>query len=396
MNNTDDLRFKIIKENQEKAEVKKIDQQTDLLANLLEEKKKSNKINLKLILLILLPIIILTIGISMYYFGFLKKNNERIELLKKENITNNQKENDIYQIFSQIINTSTIENSTTNIEAVNYDETTTPSIQIAQNATNEISTSILSTINTSSATITETTSLQLQLATISVQTKDDNKSETSSLATEPHSPQKDQIIDIKIREINNQQKDSDFVYLDFPILELKLNEINDESFKKSWLELLKIQKKASEIYRISFLFNNEPLSCNFLKNYFLKPSFIEEKFKNNFLQGLSNDECYFLFYYTHTRKFPVLLFKINNDIQIVPFMRLWDKETLIKDLIETIFVGLPKGNLVRNFSLTETFEGIDYKIFYFDNDYKLIWTFYKNYLIISTSLSAFKYLVKNM
>jgi hypothetical protein len=418
----DDLRFKIIKD--ESEEFKKITKEqekkeipVEKISNLLSEHqtngqyKKRSKFFILIILVVFVVILLLTI---LYYFLKIQNNNQ------KQNLSNslNEPSKDFYQIFSEIVTTSTDQLEENKISTfstsslINNDLLITSSEVISTSTTNlafqspTSNFSFLTTTNYQMSTTNLTTKKFESFSTPTFSTVTINTSSnfstsiektksTTSTKDEPSSPDKNKKIDINIKEINSQNNTSDLIYLTFPTLKIDITNLNDESFEQALISLMKIQKKAGDIYSVVFNFNNEKLNDYFIKKFFLRPSFIEEKFKENFFDNLDKD-YYFLVYYTHTRKFPLLIFKIKNDLQIVPFMRLWDKESLIADLSKTMFIGLPKGQPIRNFTLAESYQNIDYKIAYFNNDYKLIWTIYKNHLIISTSLSAFKYLIENL
>ncbi|MCS7183756.1 MAG: hypothetical protein NZ866_00175 [Patescibacteria group bacterium] len=406
--NEDNYKFKIIKDKGEFEEIIRKDKKN--LSNLqninnINQLLKENLPRQKKIspLLIILPIFIFLIISSVLIFIFFNQQKQPSSFTQD----NGQDEENIYQIFSEIINTSSREE---NLSQITTEATATIKDNlIIDNETStqqkSFSTIVISLATPPSKEILQSTPSDLiktddnQKKIFSSEIKNEdsiNKNITSSIVNEPPSPSRDEILNIKTKEIINQGTSLGLIYFSFPILEIEVKSLNNEGFKNSWLSLMKIQKKAGKIYQIKFIFQNQTIRGDFIKNYFLNPSFfIEEKIKNNFIQSLS-DDYQILFYYTHTRKFPILIFKINNDIQTITFMRLWDKETLIKDLLLTLFSGLPKGNPIRNFTLTENYEGIDYKIAYFDNDYKLIWTIYKDYLIISTTLSGFRYIIKDM
>ena len=405
----DELKFKIIKDQPEENNFQKKLNQNHSIDNIFKEKQVSRKKSPKFLFLLAIVLVLLIIIFTFTIYSFFSSRSQKQQVSQQQ-----IKSKNIYQIFfstpSEEINLATSNStynlfqSTSSIENKNISEPSknvfpTSVIDISGTLTNNFVQDQISLINlnqpTSSQIATSQLDTQSQLLTSTNPTATLNKSTRIDISDEPPSPSKDQSIEVKIKEINNQSPSEQLLYLNFPILEVKINELNDEALKKGWLSLMKIQKKASEIYNIKFIYDNNQINSEIIKNYFLKPSFIENKYALNFLQGLGND-YYILLYYTHTRKFPILIFRINNDLQTIPFMRLWDKESLLKDLQETLLLGLPKGNLVRNFTNTENYDGIDYKIAYFDSNYKLIWTIYKNYLIISTSLSAFKFLVKNM
>lgn len=242
-----------------------------------------------------------------------------------------------------------------------------------------------STITPPQTNIIETTTITFASPTIST-TSTENQIEK----IEPPSPKSEEIKEIKVEEIPLQKTKDVILSTNLNLINIELEELNENGFKKAWLNALKIQKEAGSIYEINFLYNNSKILSELVRNYFIKPSFIEEKHSDEFKKLLVDYKI--VFYYTHTRKYPLLIFKVNNDSFAITFMRLWDKESLLKDMYN-IYLGLPKGRLIRNFTITEEYSKVKYKIAYYDNDYKLIWTIYNNYLIISTSLNAFKYII---
>ena len=374
-------------------------------------KKQTKKITLS-IKKILFGILLIFIVGSLGYLGFkykfllidlLRKKDRKSEISKPTSTTS------VEPIIKPKIVTST--------EITTLESTSTISLSSATSVLSTTSTSsgLTSTFSevTSTETTTKTTSSEkLVIATPNISTKSIATSSiqtqlTTSVATtslqktiiseekklEPPSPKSEEIKSVKKEEIP-PQKSSELKELGvFPEITISLKELNYEGIKRAWLELLKIQKEAGSLYEIKFLYEGKKVSNDLIVNYFINPTFIEKQHSQNFKENLIDYKI--LFYYTYTRKYPILIFKINNESFVITFLRLWDKETLLKDMYN-LYLGLPKGKLLRNYTITETFEGIKYNIAYYDNDYKFIWTLDNNYLIFSTSLNAFKYLIKKL
>ncbi|MGC8981620.1 MAG: hypothetical protein ACP5JU_01580 [Minisyncoccia bacterium] len=371
----EEIKFKIIKaeEGVEKPkEVEKIEKPKEKVKIHFEE-KRAIKFNF---LYLILPILI--IGGSVYFFLFYKKEKP----ITKLTVTNKEpiEETPIINPFAKTTTTIT----TTEIIAT----VSTPTEAAITVSTPTIATPTVST--PTEATPTKATS-EIVVATKTETTKITTKIEEK---LEPKSPKPEEIKEIVEKEIKPQGEKVSYFGLDFPSISIKLDSLTNDGFKDKWLDLLRIQKTAGSIYKIEFSYNNTPIDGKFIKDYFLKPSFIEEKYINDFKDSLT-DNYGILFYYTYTRKFPIIIFEIKDDFSVTTFMRLWDKESILKDF-NLLYYGLPKGKLLRNYTITENYKGIDYKIGYFDNNYKFIWTIYNNKLIISTTLSGFKGIIDKL
>jgi len=359
--------------------------------------EKRKKIPSVLIFIILIPFII--------YGGYfvLKKFNVVSKIPQKEEPREEKKEEEkiITSIFPKTtpteatvtqpgitISTASTEVAEPTITASTHAETSTS--QLIPTSSEPTSTQLTSSIISTSSTPTSATS-NLSVAT---KTKTENVSKIEEEKLEAPSPKSEEIKEVKIENIEKQGTKAIFPFLKVPEINIALDELTTNDFRIKWLNLMKIQKNAGSLYKVNFLYGNQVLPGEFIKNYFLNPSFIEKKYQESFQNSLG-DYCLILIYYTYTRKFPVIIFTIKNDEVVVPFMRLWDKESLLNDF-KNLYLGLPQGKLIRFYTITEDYEGIKYKIAYYNNDYKFIWTIYNDNLIISTSLTAFKYIIKNL
>jgi len=344
------------------------------------EIKPSYKINKKIItlltFLILIPFIVYG---GLYFFN-------KFKVAKKETQEKIQEKTENEVIITIFKKTTTTEPTSTT-----YENITTTSLPELAEAT--ITPPIATTTETTTTT-TETTTTATETTAVATETKTKEVPKVEEKKLEPPSPKPEEIKEVRIEDIEKQGTKTVFPYLKLPEINIDLDELTINDFRLKWLYLMKIQKSAGSLYKVNFYYKNQLLPAEFIKNYFLTPSFIEEKYKEAFKNALE-DHYLILIYYTYTRKFPIIIFMIKNDSVVVPFMRLWDKESLLNDF-KNLYLGLPKGKLIRFYTVTEEYEGIKYKIAYYDNDYKFIWTIYNNNLIISTSLNAFKYIIKNL
>ena len=351
--------------------------------------KPSFKINKKLLtllaFLILIPFII--------YGGFYALNKIDVfnNIFKKETPKEERGETEekiITSIFQQTTPTDIISTQTEEVATASLTQLTESTITTSTEST--ISTTSQLTTTPTLSTISTLTPLTSSAPT-KTEIKELPKAEEEKLETP--SPKSEEIKEIKIEDIEKQGTKTVFPYLKVPEINISLDELTTNDFRLKWLDLIKIQKSAGSLYKINFFYNNQVLLSDFIKDYFITPSFIEKKYQEAFKNSLG-DSYVILMYYTYTRKFPVIIFTIKDENVVVPFMRLWDKESLLDDF-KKLYLGLPKGKLIRLYTITEEYEGVKYKIAYYDNDYKFIWTIYNNNLIISTSLNAFKYIIKN-
>jgi hypothetical protein len=363
--------------------------------------KPKNRIILYISFFLIITVF-LSAGFYIYFFNkkfFKNVSNKKIEDFKKNISLEDQNNVQILEINTTTnFSTSSIENSTTSDNLSNFTTNTQQSSQKTTFETNTTSSESYSDNNPYKNlffTIYDNSSPVNSTFTTSSYTQEKNISKIEE-KYEAKSPSKNEPIVNNQKDIPLSQATSttgEYFYFNFPKIDVNIKELDYETFKKEWLNLLRFQKAAGELYEINFIYENQKLSNNFIKKYFLKPTFIEEKFTEKFFNSLG--EYSILFYYSYTRKYPLIVFKIKNDLDILSFMKLWEKESLIKDL-DILYINLPKGKPIRKYFITESYEKIDYRIVYFENDYKLIWTIYKDNLIISTSINGFKTLVKNL
>jgi len=401
----ENIDFKIIKDDNDLEKEKNIDKSEKDFAKIIFE-KKVKKPKFKIGFYIFFFLIISSFFLGIFYLNLSSKNSKNIiSNENKKNIYENiSLENKDNIQFLEIKNVTTF--TTFSIEESTHTDnlSNTNTDTIIQDSSNNTT----SQINTTSVEDNKKTNPYENLFLI----VNNNINVTNSTPTTPTVSEKKDLSKIEEKyetksppqnePIVNNQKDislsqatslGDYFYFNFPKIEIFIDELNDKHFKEKWIELLRFQKKAGELYEIKFFYKNQKINNAFIKKYFFKPTFIDERSVENFLNSLEDYSV--LFYYTYTRKYPLIIFKIKNEVNVLSFIKLWEKESLIKDL-DILYLNLPKGKPVRNYFITESYDKIDYRIVYFDNDYKLIWTLYKNNLIISTTLNGFKILIKNL
>ncbi|MCL5257745.1 MAG: hypothetical protein M1505_00730 [Patescibacteria group bacterium] len=266
----------------------------------------------------------------------------------------------------------------------------TPTTTLTVSATTSASTTSIkpvpatSTINISTSSIKTTPPVQSQPA---------QPVQPTSSTAEPKSPPANQPIPGSQTEITPQGTNA-YVPLSLPSIQIPVNALDQNSFAAAWQQALAFQKKEGSLDEINFTYQGEKLPANIVIDYFIQPSFIESKYVQYFKTYFSSNYD-IIFYYTYTRKYPILIFDLNNDLGAVPFMRLWDQSTILQDF-SNLYLGLPQGSFTRNYLVTQTFTGVNYRIAYQDNDYKFIWTIDNGKLIISSVLIGFEDIIKKL
>ncbi|KKS18851.1 MAG: hypothetical protein UU76_C0013G0003 [Parcubacteria group bacterium GW2011_GWC1_41_7] len=268
----------------------------------------------------------------------------------------------------------------------------TPETPLSPATTTHSPQSLSSATETISETLTHATSVRQKVL------PQPKATTTPTITEEPKSPAVSSKItgtQKKIQPTPAQKATTETIWLfDFAKFSFPLSDLSSRAFQKTWGSFLSKQSYAGSISLASALFEDTVAPYEFMGSYFFKPSFIEEKYAQGFRSALG-PHYEILFYYTLTRKFPIVVFQITDDTKVVPFMRLWDKESMLSDL-SPIYRNLSSAPWVRKYFVTQSFEGIDYRIAYRSDDYKLIWAIYNDKLIVSTTLSGFKILVQKL
>lgn len=214
---------------------------------------------------------------------------------------------------------------------------------------------------------------------------------------EPPSPKMVEPIQGTQKEITSQGTTTAATILaltNLPKITIPLSNLTEAGLKQGWLTTLRFQRPIGTLTQIEFNYQNQPVPVSILIDYLIKPRLADPKFSDNLKQAFA-PRATLVFYYSYTRKFPLFIVDLDNDRAAVPLLRLWDKNTMIQDL-KPLYTGLPAGKFIRNYFVSRSLAGVDYRIAFTDRDYKLIWTVYNKKLIISTSLLGFETLLKQL
>lgn len=161
----------------------------------------------------------------------------------------------------------------------------------------------------------------------------------------------------------------------------------EEAVKKSILH----QGMRGKLEWIRFIYQNRDLTGNLIQEYFLQPSFADQAQKSKFFQNLSLEYA-ILFYYTYTKKYPILVFRIKDPVFIKTFLSLWSKESLIEDS-KPFYFTLNRGRQISSFQ-EFVYRDVPYSMVKFSqNQFKFIWSIYQDFLIFSTAQAGFEELI---
>ena len=174
----------------------------------------------------------------------------------------------------------------------------------------------------------------------------------------------------------------------FDSKEIKMKELSFAEFERQIKDLLAYQETSGSLYNLNFTFNNQKIPFDFVFDYFLKPSKITSQEISNFKNEFTGNFA-FMLYYTHTRKYPILIFEIKNPNNVRLFNKNWEKMNMSNDL-KTLFLGLKPGKPLRDYFVTKENYGLTYRVFYFDNNYKVIWAITNNFLIYTATENGLK------
>lgn len=174
----------------------------------------------------------------------------------------------------------------------------------------------------------------------------------------------------------------------FPSKEINLKELSFAEFEKAINSLLVKQEAAGSIFNLEITFNNQKIPFNFVFDYFIKPSKISQEKINAFKDEFTGNFA-FMIYYGYTRKYPILIFEIKNPSTVRLFNENWEKTNMAQDL-KNLFFNLDPGKPLRNYFVTREIDSLAYRVIYFDNNLKIIWTVTPNYLIYSSTENGLK------
>lgn len=168
--------------------------------------------------------------------------------------------------------------------------------------------------------------------------------------------------------------------------------LNIDDFSKAVAKLASYQGVRDSLEWVRFIYQDKDISGNLVKEYFLQPSFADKEQINRFWQSLGSEYAV-LFYYTYTKKYPILIFKTKDSVFARTFLSLWEKESLIQDS-EPMYFTLDRGWAINNYFQKLTYQNVPYYMVKFNRNYfKLIWSVYQDLIIFSTSQSGFEKLI---
>jgi len=171
---------------------------------------------------------------------------------------------------------------------------------------------------------------------------------------------------------------SNFSFL--PFREIRLSNLDEKELTEKLKNFFLKQETSGFLINLEIISNGKRVPFSFIRDYFLKPSFTQDKsfFYNNF-----GEKYNLLIYYSLTRKHPILIVEVKNPNLIKEFNEKWEKNSLIKD-IATFFIDYPLGKLIKNFSNKEI-NKVQYRVAYFENNSSFYWLLYNNYVIYGTN-----------
>ncbi|MER3581354.1 MAG: hypothetical protein C4347_00640 [Patescibacteria group bacterium] len=263
-------------------------------------------------------------------------------------------------------------------QEVNLPELSPTSTEIqttTQNLEETTSTSILPT-STEIQTTTQTTTEKLKEPTpILPQIEETVPSINQPIVSEP-----------KAEELFKQvPKETGGTIENLPIFSLQTIDLNNYTFEEITArlkEFFKKQETKGEISSINLEVNKNKIPMITVFNYFLNPS-LKEKDKDDFVNSLTQRYNIYI-YYSYTRKHLNLIFETNDPVKVKKINENWEKTGMIKD-VKNFFLDYNQGKPLRNYFITKEVNNIPYRVIYFDNNAKFLWTVFNNYLIYGTS-----------
>lgn len=277
-----------------------------------------------------------------------------ISTLTSESITTSS----FFEESTSVISLSTETQTTSKPSTISKATTTKKSTKIKPE-NQKATTSITSSSVTSSSNL-PTTSKALQSTTTPYQTSTVNNFEVE---------ENKEILSLKEIEIFNN----------FFTYKISLKNLDLSNFNEELQKFLLKQEFNDSIYLIKFLYNENYISTDLVYNYFINHPEIKK-----FIE-----EYAFLMYYSYSRKYPVVIFKIKNVDKVKTINEKWEKSNMIKDL-SSLFWQMDPGKPTQNNFISKKFKNYSYRMLNFSNNYQLIWALEKNYLIYTSSEAAIK------
>ncbi len=289
------------------------------------------------------------------FFDFLStfsgKTSDSLEIstLTSESITTSS----FFEKSTSVISLSTETQTTSKSSTISKPTTTKKSIKI------KLENQKTTTSITSSSDL-PTTSQTLQSTTTPYQTSTANHFEVE---------ENKEILSLK--EIG--------IFNNFFLYKISLKSLDLSNFNEELQKFLLKQEFNDSIYLIKFLYNENYISTDLVYNYFINHPEIKK-----FIE-----EYAFLMYYSYSRKYPVVIFKIKNVDKVKTINEKWEKSNMVKDL-SSLFWQMDPGKPTQNNFISKKFKNYSYRMLNFSNNYQLIWALEKNYLIYTSSEAAIK------
>ncbi len=185
------------------------------------------------------------------------------------------------------------------------------------------------------------------------------------------------------------QKEFDFLNL-FSPREVSIDTLNQNIFNSSFNSFLRKQEEFGTKIYVNFVHNKQKIPYNFIFDYFFKSSKVNfQELKDNFTGNYA-----FLVLYGYTRKYPIVIFEINNPQKVKKFNENWEKISMANDL-KTLFLGLDSVKINNKF-ISRDYKNYSYRILDLGDNYKIIWSIAKQYLIYSTTETGLKDIMDNL
>lgn len=186
------------------------------------------------------------------------------------------------------------------------------------------------------------------------------------------------------------QKEFDFINLFSSREVVTLNNLNQNVFDSSLNSFLRKQEEFGTKVYVDFVHNGQKIPYNFIFDYFFKSSKVNlQELKDNFTGNYA-----FLVFYGYARKYPILIFEVNNHQEVKKFNQNWEKISMANDL-KTLFLGLDPGKISNKF-ISRSYKNYSYRILDLGDNYKIIWSIVNQYLIYSTTEAGLKTIIDNL
>jgi hypothetical protein len=185
------------------------------------------------------------------------------------------------------------------------------------------------------------------------------------------------------------QKEFNFLFF-FIKEEISVKSLTQDDFNIALNNFLRKQEEFGTKKVVNFIYNNQKITYNFLFDHFFKSSKVNfEELKRNF-----NGDYALIIYYGYVRKYPIIVFGVNESQKVKKFNENWEKLSMANDL-KSLFLGLDPGKIDKSFT-TKNYGNYSYRILDLGNNYKIIWAIVDKYLIYSTTETGLKEIIDNL